>query len=393
MTRFSVLYTQEAKKETGWREIPDNRKVGRLREVYWASKAMSNKGSKSFINMTLNWQPDRTELGRKADDPGDVFLFNSEVYPKQRGSFEWIEVTEVFTAVPAEQIEEAMEAWNGIWNKRRVDFFKFRETLNTRRPSREEQRQASDVTIQQIKGKLKKDSYHELVEMYGYGTLVVGLPLWFATPPDDPWRIENVLEDFWTRTAFGLKELKRKMLRKSNCPFQKIIVVWDTSPEALQKWNEKKSSVYKDPANVRFGSLLSVERLGFFFETLIEDIPELGLEESDLPSVNFKIEVQTGKKKSGKGPYPEFVTLLEKINKKNKTNEIPNRLRLWYVQALLQMVGFVKIHGFDGLKRRIMRIIPIPHSAKLWVARLRAKRLFLESNSRSEEIRSKVKKD
>ena len=232
MTGFTVLYTQEAKKETGWREIPDNRKVGRLREVYWAIKAKSMQDSKSSSKMT-SW-PDRTQFGRKAHQPGDVFLFESQMLPNQENRFEWIEVTEVFTTAHPKQIEDAMEAWNGIPNKCAVDFNEFRESLITRRPSRVEQRKASDETIRQIKRKLKKDSYFELVKKYGYGTLVVGLPLWFATPPDDPWRVQNALDDFFTRTALGLKELKRKMLRKSDCPFNQIIVIWDTSLEALQ---------------------------------------------------------------------------------------------------------------------------------------------------------------
>ena len=183
MTGLSVLYTQEATKEAGWKEIPDRDKVSRLREVYWVKSAESKLGRKSLMKMNLNRRPDRRELGRKADHPGDEFIHIIEMSPETENRFEWIEVTEVFTTVPAMQLNDAMKAWNGIPNKRPMDFNEFRQSLNKERPSRAEQRKAADKTIQQIERKLAKASYRELMEKYGYGTLVAGLPLWFATPP------------------------------------------------------------------------------------------------------------------------------------------------------------------------------------------------------------------
>ena len=60
-----------------------------------------------------------------------------------------------------------------------------------------------------IERKLAKASYQELLEKYGYGTQVVGMPLWFAVPSNDPCRAENALDDFMTRTALGLEEVRR----------------------------------------------------------------------------------------------------------------------------------------------------------------------------------------
>ena len=241
MTGLSVLYTQEATKEDGWTEIPDRDKVGRLREVYWAKSAMSYLGGKSFVKFNLTRRTDRTSFGRKADHPGDEFVHLMEMFPESGNRFEWIEVTEVFTTVHPMQINDAMKAWNGIPNKRPVNFYEFRNSLDMGRPARVEQRKASDKTIRQIENKLVRQSYHELLEKYGYGTLVVGLPLWFATFPDDPWRVKNALDDFFTRTMLGVEDLEQKILRRRDCPFRQILVVWDTSPDALQEWDEKKS--------------------------------------------------------------------------------------------------------------------------------------------------------
>ena len=385
MTGLSVLYTQEATKEAGWNEIPDRDKVGRLREVYWAEKTESKQDHTSFIYMGLTWRPDRKIFGRKADLPGDGFLLKTAMYPKHDERFEWIEVTEVFTSVPAKQINDAMKAWNGILKKRPVDFSEFRKSLNKERPSRAEQRKAADKTIQQIERKLAKASYRELMEKYGYGTLVAGLPLWFATFPDDPWRVKNALDDFFTRTALGLEDLERKILRRSDCPFRQIIVVWDTSPEALQEWDEKKSSEYEDAANTSLENPVGAAKFGpILSEALKKAVPKLGLEESDLPSFSLNITVQTGKNKMGKGPYPELIALHREIadKSKDKSYKIIDKLKLWLTQVLCQLLCFVRIHGFGGLERRIMRKISIPHTWKVWVARQRTRSLYMESSSR-----------
>ena len=105
--------------------------------------------------------------------------------------------------------------------------------------------------IAQIEKKLVKASYRELLEKYGYGTLVVGMPLWFAVLPDDPCRLANAIDDFMTRTALGLEDVKRRLLRRRDCPFRKVIVVWDTTPQALREWRDGRSSEYEDAGNAR----------------------------------------------------------------------------------------------------------------------------------------------
>ena len=221
MTGLSVLYAKEATEEQEWVTIPDRDRTGRLREVYWARCAESKLGRKSFFSMRLNWRADRTVIGRASDDPGDGFISLVDMTPRVADGFEWLEVTEVFTTVHASRIEGAMRAWNGIPDKHGVDFDEFRKSLPRGRPSRVEQRRAADRAIAQIERKLAKASYRELQEKYGYGTLVVGMPLWFAVPPDEPYRPENALDDFMTRTALGLEDVRRRVLRRRDCPVSK----------------------------------------------------------------------------------------------------------------------------------------------------------------------------
>ena len=105
MTGLSVLYAREAAEERDWAAIPDRDRTGRLREVYWARRADSKSGRKPFVNMKLSRRSDRSEIGRGRNDPGDEFIYVVNMVPGVEGRFEWLEVTEVFTTVPASQIE------------------------------------------------------------------------------------------------------------------------------------------------------------------------------------------------------------------------------------------------------------------------------------------------
>ena len=304
MTGLSFLYAKEATEEREWAGIPDRDKTGRLREVYWARRADSKTSRKPFVSMMLNWRADRTEIGRRRNDPGDGFIYLVSMTPQVEDRFEWLEVTEVFTTVPASQIEGAMRAWNGIPDKHPVDFDEFRKELPRGRPSRMEQRRAADQVIAQIERKLAKTSYHELLERYGYGTLVVGMPMWFAVPPDDPFREENAIDDFMTRTTLGLEDIKQRSLRRRDCPFRNVIVIWNTTPQALREWRKGKSAEYEDAANASLKKPMGASMWGVLLDALEEAISKTATPESDAPSMCFHVGAKTRKKASGKGPYP-----------------------------------------------------------------------------------------
>ena len=332
MTGLSVLYASGAAQERDWTATADRDRTGRLREVYWARRAESKSGREPFVKATLSWWPDRTAIGRKSDEPGDGFVYLASMAPRVEDRFEWLEVTEVFTTVPASDIEGAMRAWNGIPDKHPVDFDEFRRALGLGRPSRVEQRRAADRTIAQIERKLAKSSYCELLETYGYGTLVLGLPLWFAVPPDDPLRPENAIDDFMTRIALGLEDLRRRVLRRRDCPFRKIVVIWDTTPEALRQWREGRSAQYEDAGNASLKNPMGVSLWDVLSEGLEEAIPKTATPESEAPSMSLHVCVESRKKASGTGPYPELVEALREIprgrNKRPEGRSLRSRLRL-----------------------------------------------------------------
>ena len=395
MTGLSVLYAREAAKELEWVAIPDRDRTGRLREVYWARRVESKLRRKSFVSMHLSWRADRGEMGRRANDPGDGFVYLVDLTPPVDGRFEWLEVTEVFTTVPASRIEGAMRAWNGIPDREPVDFDEFRKGLARGRPSRVAQRRAADRVIAQIERKLAMASYRELLARYGYGTLVVGMPLWFAVPPDDPFRAENALDDFTTRTKLGLEDVKRRVLRRRDCPFRKVIVKWDTTPEALRAWREERSAEYEDAANARLANPLGVSLWGVLADALEEGMSKTATPESEAPSMGLHLEVETTKKASGTGPYPKLVEAFGKVfherDEKPAGSWAMGKSRV--AVALWRLLCFVRVYGVEGLERRIARQLSVTHAWRARTAGRKARRLYRESRRRGRMLRGPRRRD
>ena len=384
MTGLSVLYASGAVEERDWAAAPDRDRTGRLREVYWARRAESKSGRKWSVNATLNWRPDRTAMGRRSDESGDGFVYLVSMAPRVEDRFEWLEVTEVFTTVPASRIEGAMRAWNGIPDKHPVDFDEFRRALRRERPSRVEQRRAADRAIAQIERKLAKSSYRELQERYGYGTLVVGMPLWFAVPPDDPLRTENAIDDFMTRITLGLEGVRRRVLRRRDCPFRKVVVIWDTTPEALREWRKGRAAQYEDAANARLKNPMGTSLWEMLSEGLEEAISKTATPESEAPSMSLHVHVESRKKASGTGPYPELVEVLGEVLRERSERPMArwSSLKSKVALTLLKLLCFVRIHGVEGLERWIVRKLSVSHAWRRRAARRTARRLYRESRRR-----------
>ena len=388
MTGLSVLYATEATEEREWELIPDRDRTGRLREVYWARCVESKSRRKQFVSFRLNWRADRSEIGRHRYDPGDGFIYLVEMMPKVEERFEWLEVTEVFTNVAASQIESAMRAWNCIPYKHSVDFDAFVKAVPLGRPSRVAQRRAADQVIRQIERKLAKASYKALLEKYGYGTLVVGMPLWFAVPPNDPFRSENALDDFMTRTGLGLEDVKRRVLKKRDCPFRNVVVIWDTTPQAWREWRSKRSAEYADAVNASLENPFGVSTWAALSDTVEEAVCDTKIPESEAPSMSLHLDVKTRKKTSGNGPYPRFVQAFGRVVSKPKNKVIPLRtmLKLKVTVTLFKLFCFLRIHGLDGLKRRIARKLSLPYAWRVREARSRARRFYQESRRRGRDF-------
>ena len=384
MTGLSVLYTELAMEDQEWARIPRPSRTGRLREVYWARKAESKLRPKAFPQATLSWRTDRSKMGRRPDHPGDEFIFMITCSGEVKDQFEWLEVTEVFTTVPAAQIEGAMRAWNGISGKRAVNFGEFRRSLRRTRPSRMEQRKAADAVIRAVEKKLSKASYDELLGKYGYGTLVVGMPLWFAVLPEEPCQAENALDDFFTRTTLGLEQVKQEKLKRRDCPFKNIIVTWDTTPEAVRDWQKKRSTEYEDIANLQLIQTPPVSGLDMLLDRPQDWHAKERPPKSEFGSLNISIWVKTKKKGLGGGPYPEFVIRWQKRvpEKEKKLRRIGKKLKSWPARALLPLACLVNIYGLAGLERWVLRRLSLPRIWTVSAARSKARRLYRESRIR-----------
>ena len=385
MTGLGVLYAKEAVEQQEWASVPDREKTGRLREVYWAQRTAKQlrTGAKPFVSLTLNWTADRRDIGRRRDEAGDEFVYLIETTSgRTQHRFEWLEVTEVFTTVPASRIQGAMRAWNGIADRKPVDFEKFRAGLRRGRPSRMEQRKAADAVIEAVNCKLARASYQDLLKRYGYGTLVVGMPLWFAVLPEDPFRPENAVDDFMTRTSVGLKEVGRRTLRRRRCPFRNVLVMWEPTPEALREWNEGRSAEYEDAANASIsGTMPASFWLGVLPELLEQAVEKTGIPESEVPSSALHVSEKTRKKARGKGPYPEFVEALGEVmrGRVEKPTGRGAMLKLRLILSLWKLFSFKKVHGTDGLKRRIARKFSVTHAWRMRALRRKQRALYRES--------------
>lgn len=391
MTGLSVLYAREAAKEGEMAAVPYRERAGRLREMYWLRRAESKPGGKSFINLHLFGWVERETLDRRRDEPGDGFLYLASMKPKPEDSFEWLEVTEVFTTVPALLIEGAMEAWHGIPGKRAVNFEEFLAAVPRGRPARVEQRRAADGVISQIEKKLAKSSYRELREKYGYGTLVVGLPLWFAVPPDEPYRAENSVDDFMTRTSVALEEIRKGVLERPACPFRKVIVIWDTTPEALRSWHQRRSSAYDEAASASLNNPLGASFVGSLSDALEKAVSKTATPECEAPSMCLHLSETTRKKASGTGPYPELVTVLGKaLRERGGDTEGPmQRLNSKAVLTLWRLLCFARIRGVEGLVRWFLRRFSVSHAVRARAVRRRAVLLYRESRRRGQVFRGR----
>ena len=297
----------------------------------------------------------------------------------------------MFTTTSAAAIEGAMRAWNRIAGNQNLDFEKFKKVIEKGKPSRWQQRKAADEVIKAIKKKIRKTSYNEVVDKYGYGTLVVGMPLWFAVFPEDPFRAESALDDFMVRTELGMEEIARKELRRKNCPFKHVIVLWDTTPEAIEEWDVKRSKKYENVVNT---SLMNPAMLATWSRAMEEAIEQTKTKESEAPSFCLSIEKRVEKKKSGKGPYPEMVHVMENIaNERTNEERLIGRIEKWKLiiaLGLCKILCFLKIHGIVGLERWVTQKISPKRFLRRKASRRRAVRLYRESVRRAQRRKERI---
>ena len=247
---LGIIFCNDYKSSPEWKNVPCRRKTKWLRERYWANRAERNP-DRGFISISVHSEIDREVIGRRQIDPGDSFhlrIYGSHLETGgsiTRGN-KWAEVTEVYTTTDPSDIESIMRLYHGLQTGGVNEVEDFVKHLYMGRPTVTEQIRAAECVVDAIKKKIGKESYRDLPQKVGYGTLVVGLPLWFACPPVNPFRIENVVDNFPTRIACAFREEVRNELKQSGCPFDSVVVAWDVTMTALEEWWREASTRYSD---------------------------------------------------------------------------------------------------------------------------------------------------
>ena len=278
-----------------------------LRARYWILTAIRAISRRSGINAGLSVPVPVSTIGRSRSSPGDYFRYVLRTDSSGMESrVQWFEATEEFQGVEPKHVKEFMLIKNKVWEARNFDCDGFLKGLPMGIPSRSAQRRAADAVMDRVDKKLAKTSYNGMEQHYGYGTLVIGLPFWFAIAPADPMSGASQSDDFATRVGSGLKLYESK-LKREDCPFERIVVVWTPSLESIREWHSKaKSVVYEDPVhrqNVRF-------RLGFL-ESLLP-------ERDDMP-VDLYLSVSS-RKLDKKGNYADLPGPVGKIRRALEAN-------------------------------------------------------------------------
>ena len=361
--------------------------LSHLRERYWIEKVgvPNPKSTLTTVNLNLGNDLGRSGVGRLRNEPGDGFKYHVRIGSSGiHSSTEWFEVTERFLTVRPKELTAFMRSVKGMQTSHDFDPDNFLASVNFGRPRKSEQKKAADIVIEAVETKLKKSSYSPMLRSHGYGTLIVGLPLWFATPPIDPLRPQNVIDDFMCRTQMGLEILGKRQLRDKECPFGRVIVVWETSWTAISQWMSRaRLDVYDDPAHM---SLRSPFKSTELLRIVMESWQDQERKNSDkvVPGQTLHVGYV---QKTRRGRFVELPSLASELEsflarhkkeaRENILVKVVNALR----NLLLEILCFLKLHGIVGLERWVSAKLPMRQLALL-AKRRRSRRLYRESLKR-----------
>ena len=111
--------------------------------------------------------------------------------------------------------------------------------------------------------------------------------------------------------------------------------------------------MYEDTTNASLENPMGARLCGLLSKGLEEAISKTGIQESEAPSMNLRLETRTKKRALGKGPYPELVEAFGKVL--HDGNEHP--MGWWATMkervalTLCKLFCFVRIHGVEGFER------------------------------------------
>lgn len=356
----AILKVYGDEKDPNLQDVPHRDIPKYLRERHWIKQWQITSRWKNhrFINIGVCTQLRHADLGRKLDDPGDAFY---ELFLFTHRHIihlcTWLEVTEVFLPGQAKMVNRFNRKHSGLRGKGNIDADEFLKSLNLGSPDVCTQREMVDNVITAIEKKVKKGreegSYKSLARDYGRGQLIVGLPLWFATYPSNPMDPSTVLTDFSIRLKLALKEIKHSVLRTNWCPFDSVVILWNPTLEAIDEWVKVADiDSYSDPANYSLKSPFSPIR-GYSY-----------LKKHNLPPDSITGHVRLDRYSSLDAMLADQRRWLRFPNNPRplgpkacldvrKSKTVIDSLRMDVYMWVLQLLLYVRINGWRGLRRRI----------------------------------------
>jgi len=112
-------------------------------------------------------------------------------------------------------------------------------------PSQGAQDLVACKVLKEIQKKLKSEKYQRTYQEFGYGTLIVGIPLWFVMCYPSDIRAE-CQGDFFIRILDKYLKPVAERIEAEDCPFRSIVVVWTPSLKSVHDWQSlAKRSVHQ----------------------------------------------------------------------------------------------------------------------------------------------------
>ena len=383
-----ILYVTQDDDDRNLQDVPIRNVSKHLRQRYWIKRwSFKRWPITDFVHATGHMELPLTSLGRKPDDPGDafvrLFLVTSKFSVDVRT---WVEVTEVYFPGQAQKVDAFIRQHNELPGKGKIDASEFLQSLDLGPPDALLQHDMADHVIAAVVKKAKKGreggSYRPLVEDYGRGALIVGLPLWFATLPSEPENLSNARNDFWTRLALGFEAIEGLVLRKDWCPFDSVVVLWTPTPEALHAWaNAADPHFYSDPGNVALHQPVSPLQAHSFLEGIDKTAGELDVSVPDFlaharwdryASLDAMLADQRRRFRFFNAPRPLGPKACLEVSDTKDRSTWKLHILVWISRIWL----FVRRHGWRGLQRWILVRFSPKRIYSRWRIRRRVKGLY-----------------
>ena len=370
-----------------------------LKEQYWIKQwSPSNRWERSsFISAGGHTSLRLRNLGHDLDDPGDAFLklflsADTFLFSRRVSVCIWVEVTEAIFPEDAKKLNQFMQEYNGLRVKstyNREEYIK--SFVKASAHSGISQYKMANRVIDFIKRKAEKGkeggSYQQLVSDYGTGALIIGIPLWFATPPINPNDPLNALYNFYTRLKIGLNEIKHSVLNTKLCPFDSIYIVWNPNIKSIDSWVQTANTdFYSNQANISLEAFLALKTHSLLKNSNADTI-SFHVRHDRYKSLNSAIRAHNKLFHLSKYPKPFGPKACLKITQEDRLS-IKKAMGNWALLSVLKtIVLFVLIrHNYKDLRKWITNYLSPAHLLQSLYQKHKMKKMYYSEPSDKNDL-------